>query len=170
MSSKTDWTNTYSLLILKIKRGYIKNKFRDTNFITWDLCVSLCVFINHKAYDGYEWTSLVAEVVKNPPAKQDTWVRSLGQENPLKKGMATHSSILAWKIPWTEEPGRLQSMGLQRVRQNWATKHTYPSFGQARNLEVNFKSLLSLTLNVKTQYQLLFSKIFLKNLYPMTPA
>ena len=57
------------------------------------------------------WASLVAEVVKNPPAKQDTWVRSLGQENPLEKGMATHSSILAWKTPWTEEPGGLQSMG-----------------------------------------------------------
>ena len=61
------------------------------------------------------WASLVAEVVKNPPAKQDTWVRSLGQENPLKKGMATHSSILAWRIPWTEEPGEPQFMGSQRV-------------------------------------------------------
>ena len=47
---------------------------------------------------------------------QDTWVRSLAQENPLEKGLATHSSIFAWRIPWTEEPGGLQSMGLQRVR------------------------------------------------------
>ena len=47
---------------------------------------------------------------------QETWVRSLGQEDSLEKGMATHSSILAWKIPWTQEPGGLQSMGLQRVR------------------------------------------------------
>ena len=54
-------------------------------------------------------------------AIQDTWVRSLGQEDPLEKGMTTHSSILAWRIPWTEEPGGLQSEGLQRVRHNWAT-------------------------------------------------
>ena len=54
-------------------------------------------------------------MVKNLPAMQETWVRSLGLEDPLEKGMATHSSILAWKIPRTEEPGRLQSMGLQRV-------------------------------------------------------
>ena len=60
--------------------------------------------------------SLVAQMVKNQPAMQETWVRSLGWEDPLEEGMATHSSILAWRIPWTEEPGRLQSMGLQRVR------------------------------------------------------
>ena len=59
--------------------------------------------------------SLVAQTVKNLPAMQETWVRSLGQEDPLEEGMATHSSILAWRIPWTEEPGRLQSMGLPRV-------------------------------------------------------
>ena len=53
--------------------------------------------------------------VKNLPAIQETWVQSLGQEDLLEKEMATHSSILAWRIPWTEEPGRLQSMGLQRV-------------------------------------------------------
>ena len=60
--------------------------------------------------------SLVAQTVQRLPAMQETWVRSLGQEDPLEKEMATHSSILAWRIPWTEEPGRLQSMGLQRVR------------------------------------------------------
>ena len=53
-------------------------------------------------------------MAKNPPAMQKTQVQSLGQEDPLEKGMATHSSILAWRIPWTEEPGELQSMGLQR--------------------------------------------------------
>ena len=57
-------------------------------------------------------------MVKNPPAMQETWVRSLGWEDPLEKEMATHSSILAWRIPWTEEPGGLQSMGLQRVGHN----------------------------------------------------
>ena len=57
----------------------------------------------------------MAQMVKNLPAMQETWVRSLGQEDPLKDGMATYSSILAWRILWTEEPGRLQSMGLQRI-------------------------------------------------------
>ena len=60
--------------------------------------------------------SLVAQRVKHLPAMQETWVRSLGQEYPLEKEMATHSCTLAWKIPWTEKPGRLQSMGSQRVR------------------------------------------------------
>ena len=55
------------------------------------------------------WTSLVAQAVKNLPAKQETRVQSMGQEQPLEKRMATHSSILAWRIPWTEEPGQLQS-------------------------------------------------------------
>ena len=104
------------------------------------------------------WASLVAQLVKNPPARQETpvqslvwedpwwrdrlptpvfmgfpggsvkdpptmwetWVQSLGWDDPLEEGMATHSSILAWKILWTEESGRLQSMGSQRVRHNWA--------------------------------------------------
>ena len=57
------------------------------------------------------WASLVAQLVKNPPAMQETWVPSLGREDPLEKGKATHSSILAWRIPWT-----VQSIGSQRVR------------------------------------------------------
>ena len=57
-------------------------------------------------------------MVKNLLAVQETWVQSLGWDDPLEKGMATHSSILAWRIPWTEEPGGLQSMGSQRVRHN----------------------------------------------------
>ena len=63
-------------------------------------------------------TSLVAHVVKCLPAMWETWVQSLDQEDPLEKEMATHSSTFAWKIPWMEKPGRLQSMGSQRVRQN----------------------------------------------------
>ena len=62
--------------------------------------------------------SLVAQRVKRLPAMQETWVRSLGQEDPLEKEMATHSSTLAWKTPWTEEPGRLHSMGSLRVGHN----------------------------------------------------
>ena len=64
------------------------------------------------------WVSLVTQTIKNLPAIQETRVRSLGWEDPLEKGKATHSSILAWRIPWTLEPGGLQSMGLQRIRHN----------------------------------------------------
>ena len=66
----------------------------------------------------YSWASLVAQTVKNPSAMWATWVKSLGWENSVEEGMATHSSILAWRIPWTEVPGGLQSMGLQRVGQD----------------------------------------------------
>ena len=66
-------------------------------------------------------SSLVAQMVKSLPTVWETQVQSLGQEDPLEKEMATHSSILAWKIPWTEEPGKLQSTGLQRVRHDWTT-------------------------------------------------
>jgi len=62
--------------------------------------------------------SLMSQMVMNPPATQETQVRSVGREDPLEKEMATHSSILAWRIPWTEEPGGLQSMESQRVRHN----------------------------------------------------
>ena len=64
----------------------------------------------------YSWASLVAQPVKNPPVMWETWVRSLGWEDPLEEGIATHSTILVLRVPWTEEPGGLQSMGLQRVR------------------------------------------------------
>ena len=65
--------------------------------------------------DGHSdwWASLVAQTVKHLPTVRETWVQSLGQEDPLEKEMAIHSSILAWKIPWTEEPGGLQSTGSQ---------------------------------------------------------
>jgi len=66
----------------------------------------------------YSWPSLVAQMIKDPPAMRETWVRSQGWEDPLEEGMATHSSILPWRIPWTEEPGRLPSLGLQKVGPN----------------------------------------------------
>ena len=65
-----------------------------------------------------DWASLVAQTEKNLPAMQETQLQSLGREDPLEKGMATHSSILAWRTPGTEEPGRLQSIGSQRVGHN----------------------------------------------------
>ena len=69
------------------------------------------------------WASLVAQTIKNLPAMRETWLHSQCWGDPLVEEMATHSSILAWRIPWTEEPGRLQSMGLQRI--DWATKPTW---------------------------------------------
>ena len=62
-----------------------------------------------------ENSSLVSQLINNPPSMWETWVQSLGREDPLEEGMATHSSILAWRIPWTEEPGRLEFMVSQRV-------------------------------------------------------
>ena len=71
----------------------------------------ICIFLMLK-------TSLVAQMVKRLSTMRETWVRALGWEDPLEKEMATHSSTIAWKIPWTEEPGRLQSVGSQRVGHN----------------------------------------------------
>ena len=64
----------------------------------------------------YSWASLVSQMVKNLPVVRETWLQSLGWEDPMQEGMATHSSILPGESPWTEEPGGLQSMGSQRVR------------------------------------------------------
>ena len=72
------------------------------------MCVCVCVCVC--------MVSLVAQLVKNLPAVQETWVQTLGWEDPLEKEMATHSSIIAWKISWIEDPGELKSMGSQRVR------------------------------------------------------
>ena len=78
--------------------------------------VSLKVFLSPSQGNS---SSLVAQMEKNQPAMQESWIRSLAQEDHLKKGMATHPSILAWRIPWTEEPDGLQSMGSQRVGRDW---------------------------------------------------
>ena len=67
------------------------------------------------------WLPLVAQMSKILPKMQQTWIRSLGQEDPLEKEMAAHSSILAWRIPWTEKPGGLQTMESQRVRHDWTS-------------------------------------------------
>ena len=74
-------------------------------------------------FPQYTCTFLVAQRIKRLPAIRETRVRFLGQEDPLEKEIAIHSSTLAWKIPWTEEPDRLQSMGSQRVGHDWATSH-----------------------------------------------
>ena len=76
----------------------------------FNLCMN---YVRNILSYAYSWASLVAHIVKNLPAMWETQVQPLGQEDLLEKDMATHSSILAWKIPWTEEPGRLWSMGSQ---------------------------------------------------------
>ena len=80
----------------------------------------LCVYIYSLPFEP---PSLVAQLVKNPAAMAETWVWSLGGEYPLEKEMATHSSILAWKISWPEEPGGLQSMGSQTAGHDWSDWH-----------------------------------------------
>ena len=99
------------------------------------VCVCVCMCIIYQMYhispcwicfpckspQSAEWAFLMAHMLKNLPAMWETQVWSLGQEDPLEKGMATHSSILAWRIPWTEEPGRLQTIGSQRVGHDWMT-------------------------------------------------
>ena len=86
----------------------------------------------------------MARTVKNPPAVWETWVQSLGQEYPLEKGMATHSSIPDWGILWMEEAGRLQHMGLQSVGYNRVTFTSYPYFKD--NLGENLKSSMPVSL------------------------
>ena len=99
---------------------------------------------NNKLFSIYYGVRVLAQRVKHLPAKQETWVRSLGQEDPLEKEMATHSSILAWKIPWTEKPGRLQSVGSQRVRYDCVTSLSL-SWGQGVVLNLFHVLLLKLT-------------------------
>ena len=89
----------------------------------WSLLEQSYLFIyiyNIIYYHIYGRDSLVAQTVKNLLTVWETWVQSLGWKDPLEKGMATHSSIIAWRIPWTKEPSRLQSTESQKVRHNWA--------------------------------------------------
>ena len=81
------------------------------------VCVYIYIYTHTYVHTHFPGDS----VVKNPPAMQElqeTWVRSLGGEDPLEQGLAAHSSVLAWRVPWTEEPGGSQSTGLQRIRHN----------------------------------------------------
>ena len=82
----------------------------------------------------------MAQLVKNPPAMWETWVRSLGGQDPLEKEITTHSGILAWRIPWTEEPAGLQSMGSQRadMTEQVSTQHTHTSSVCVQFSEVEF--------------------------------
>ena len=127
-----NWQNLiyicHFLNITEICTGPLINICRiySTNSVTFFLH-GIPIFIlnvaNYRTCDSSTlgWSSLVAQRLKRLPAMQETWVRSLGWEDPLEKEMATHSSILAWRIPWMEEPGGLQSTGSQRVGHDWAT-------------------------------------------------
>ena len=91
------------------------------------------------------WASLVAQIVKNLPAIQETRVWSLGQEDPLAKGMATHSSVLNWRITWTVEPGRLRTAyEATRVGHNWITKHSH--------MQVYYNKALVIKLEAKVKF------------------
>ena len=103
--------------------GYSPWGRKESDMTEWLLFTSL-----HEVFRGLPGGSMV----KNLPAKQETWIRSLGKEDPLEKEMATHSSIFAWKIPWTGELGRLQSTGSQRVGHNWETKQQHEAFTNSR--------------------------------------
>ena len=117
------------------------NDWTELNFLFLILtCVSLSK--NPQPSQRMNLASLVAQLVKNPPAMQKMLVQSLGQEYPLEKGMATHYHILAWRITCTEEPGGLQSMGLHTVIHNWPT-NTF-TFPRMNYLAWRFLSSLSL--------------------------
>ena len=99
------------------EKNLTKQCVQGFNFVTQGI-----VYFGFEGRCSINWASLVAQTVKNPLAVQETCIRSLGWEDPLEESTATHSSILAWRIPWKEEPGGLQSVGLQRVRYDLVTK------------------------------------------------
>ena len=101
----------------------------------WKMTLGICFVFWFYFLQETRVPSLVAHMVKNLPAMQESWVWSLGWEESLEKGMATYSSILAWDIPWTEEPCRLHSMGSQRVRQDWVTNtNTHTPLGRTQKI------------------------------------
>ena len=87
---------------------------------TFVLVLTRVIWLQFSHIYAIKWASLVAQMVKNLPTMQETRFQSLGLEDPLEKAIATHSSILAWRIPWTEEPGGLQSIGSQSVVHDWS--------------------------------------------------
>ena len=115
------------------------------------------------------WASLVAQMRKNLAAMWEPWIWSLDWENPLEKGVATHSSTLAWRIPWTEEPGWLQSMGSQRVGHDWVTfthsaffmvqlSHPYMTTGKTKALTIRtfVSKVMSLLFNTLSGFLIAF--------------
>ena len=130
--TQTDWVYKLQLYHLRIvwswaslsklvpQQNWTSKRNQEEGFV-W-ICSQILLY-DFKAHA----LPLVAQRFKHLPVMWETQVRSLGQEDPLEKEMATHSSILAWRIPWTEEPGGLQSMGSQRVGHDWATSLHFTS-------------------------------------------
>ena len=116
-----------SLKIWSSSRGF--SMFSPWNGLAFNLCWQAVESVLFCCCWKYRLTgpSLGAQMVENLPAMQETWVRSLGREDPLEEGTETHSSILAWRLTWTEEPGGLQSTGLLRVRRDWVNNTHTPT-------------------------------------------
>ena len=111
--SPADYTKYFIIIAFEEDLGSEKEKARESLFFFY---FYLFLFFHFVGASLVVRASLVAHMVKNLLAMQETWVQYLGQEDPLEKGMVTHSTVLAWRIPWTEEPGGLQSMGSQIIR------------------------------------------------------
>ena len=122
-----DWWLLYNIGFISHSQELSLPPWRPRVFCCRSCCSILMSFwcICQGAGDLSRLASLVAHMVKHLPAMQETQVRFLGREDPLEKEMAIHSSTLAWKIPWTEEPDRLQSMGSRRVGHDWATSLSF---------------------------------------------
>ena len=101
----------------------------------------------------YSWASLVVQTVKNPPEIQEIWIGSMGWEDPLEEGMATHSRVLAWRIPMDRGAGMLQSMGLQRVRHDWAMKYNTVSHLGGKQQEKTIDTCGRLRYSVDCPYE-----------------
>ena len=117
----TQWVRNKPLLCFTLRFGQLFLLGASWTYPDWYRRISQHLW---SQFEDQLLVSLVAQMVKNLPAMHETWVQSLAWEDPLEKGMATHSSILPWRIPWTEEPGGLQSMGSQRVGHDWTTNVT----------------------------------------------
>ena len=127
------------------------------NWVTEHSTVHLSTFQSQLWLVGKVFS--VAQMVKNLPAMQETWVWPLGQEVPLEKGMAIHSNILAWRIPWTEEPGGFLSMGSQRVGHNWATNNTITTMACGQVASTSIISCISNTPSLYGFHGFLFAAI-----------
>ena len=132
---------------------------------------NLCLQVEYLIWDNLfcYWASLVAQMLKRLPGMRETWVWSLGREDPLEKEMATHSSTLAWRIPWREEPGRLQSMGSQESDTTERLSFLLPFVIAERKVIgfwTNFRSIIKFSITTVP----LCSYIWLIKLCPVVPS
>ena len=138
--TKLHWGNNWNAILFCKNAKHVCMSLSN-NWLSKDLVAFYRVSMVGRILRQPPKISLVDQLVKNPPTMWKTWVQSLGWEDPLEKEMATHSSIITWRNTWTGEPGRLQTMGSQRVRHDWATNTFTIRFA----LEVDFsKNLLKL--------------------------